>query len=67
MLKERDDRLNDSSELQRFLQDLDHFQMWLSRAQTTVASEDVPNTLTVSHFLNINFQSTIPAWLSSDP
>nr|CDS28968.2 spectrin beta chain [Hymenolepis microstoma] len=45
MLKERDDRLNDSSELQRFLQDLDHFQVWLRKAQTTVASEDVPNTL----------------------
>ncbi|VDL98418.1 unnamed protein product [Schistocephalus solidus] len=46
MIKERDDRLNDSSELQRFLQDFDHFQMWLRRMQTTVASEDVPNTLT---------------------
>ncbi|CDS40887.1 spectrin beta chain [Echinococcus multilocularis] len=45
MLKERDDRLNDSSELQRFLQDLDHFQVWLRKAQVTVASEDVPNTL----------------------
>lgn len=48
MLKERDDRLNDSSELQRFLQDLDHFQVWLRKAQSTVASEDVPNTLPVS-------------------
>ncbi|TPP60271.1 Spectrin beta chain [Fasciola gigantica] len=45
MLKERDDRLNYSSELQRFLQDLDHFQLWLHRMQTDVASEDIPNNL----------------------
>ncbi|KAA3676090.1 spectrin beta [Paragonimus westermani] len=45
MLKDRDDRLNYSSELQRFLQDLDHFQMWLRRTQTDVASEDIPNNL----------------------
>ncbi|CAL8080889.1 unnamed protein product [Calicophoron daubneyi] len=45
MLRERDDRLNYSSELQRFLQDLDHFQIWLRRTQTDVASEDIPNTL----------------------
>lgn len=47
MLKERDDRLNYSSELQRFLQDLDHFQLWLHRIQTDVASEDIPNNLQV--------------------
>ncbi|CAH8502625.1 unnamed protein product [Schistosoma bovis] len=45
IVKERDDRLNDSSELQRFLQDLDHFQIWLRRTQITVASEEVPNNL----------------------
>lgn len=45
MLKERDDRLNYSSELQRFLQNLDHFQLWLRSTQMEVASEDVPANL----------------------
>lgn len=31
--------------MQRFLGNLDHFQQWLSRTQTTVASEDIPNSL----------------------
>ncbi|KAL3307958.1 Spectrin beta chain, non-erythrocytic 1, partial [Cichlidogyrus casuarinus] len=45
ILKERDDRLNDSSELQHFLQDLDHFQSWQSKTQTLIASEDIPQSL----------------------
>ncbi|VDD80712.1 unnamed protein product [Mesocestoides corti] len=60
MLKERDDRLNDSSELQRFLQDLDHFQVWLRKAQVTVASEDVPNTLPEAEKLLQNHEQFKP-------
>ncbi|CAG5119810.1 unnamed protein product, partial [Candidula unifasciata] len=45
MLKERDEKLGEAGELQRFLGSLDHFQSWLSRTQTTVASEDIPNSL----------------------
>ncbi|XP_052270062.1 spectrin beta chain-like isoform X3 [Dreissena polymorpha] len=45
MLKERDEKLGEAGETQRFLGNLDHFQQWLSRTQTTVASEDSPNSL----------------------
>ncbi|GFS19194.1 spectrin beta chain [Elysia marginata] len=45
MLKERDEKLGEAGELQRFLASLDHFQAWLSRTQMTVASEDIPNSL----------------------
>ncbi|XP_060584243.1 spectrin beta chain-like isoform X5 [Ruditapes philippinarum] len=45
MLKDRDEKLGEAGELQRFLGNLDHFQQWLSRTQTTVASEDAPNSL----------------------
>lgn len=45
MLKDRDEKLGEAGELQRFLGNLDHFQQWLSRTQTTVASEDIPNSL----------------------
>lgn len=44
-LRERDEKLGEAGELQRFLGNLDHFQQWLSRTQTTVASEDIPNSL----------------------
>ena len=44
-LKDRDEKLGEAGELQRFLGNLDHFQQWLSRTQTTVASEDAPNSL----------------------
>lgn len=44
-MKERDEKLGEAGELQRFLGNLDHFQQWLSRTQTTVASEDIPNSL----------------------
>lgn len=44
-LKERDEKLGEAGELQRFLGSLDHFQQWLSRTQTTIASEDIPNSL----------------------
>ncbi|XP_043588838.1 spectrin beta chain isoform X3 [Bombus pyrosoma] len=45
MLKERDAKLEEAGDLHRFLRDLDHFQAWLRRTQTDVASEDTPTTL----------------------
>ena len=44
-MKVRDERLGTASELQKFLQNLDHFQQWLTRTQTTIASEDIPQDL----------------------
>lgn len=41
----RDERLGEASELQKFLANLDHFQQWLTRTQTTIASEDIPTDL----------------------
>ena len=38
MLKERDSKLEKASDLHRFLRDLDHFQIWLTKTQTDVAS-----------------------------
>uniref|UniRef100_A0A8C6UVE9 Spectrin beta chain n=1 Tax=Neogobius melanostomus TaxID=47308 RepID=A0A8C6UVE9_9GOBI len=37
--------LGEASKLQQFLRELDDFQSWLSRTQTAIASEDMPNTL----------------------
>ena len=45
-LHQRDEKLSATKELQKFLQNLDHFQQWLQRTQTTIANEDVPNSLT---------------------
>uniref|UniRef100_A0A663N1U1 Spectrin beta, non-erythrocytic 1 n=1 Tax=Athene cunicularia TaxID=194338 RepID=A0A663N1U1_ATHCN len=45
-LKNREESLGEASKLQQFLRDLDDFQSWLSRTQTAIASEDMPNTLT---------------------
>lgn len=45
MLKARDERLGTVSDLQNFLQNLDHFQQWLARTQTAIASEDIPDDL----------------------
>jgi len=42
-MKVREARLGEASELQKFLQDLDHFQQWLTRTQTAIATEDIPN------------------------
>ena len=44
-LKERDAKLEEAGDLHRFLRDLDHFQSWLTKAQTDVASEDIPSSL----------------------
>ena len=45
MLKERDSKLEEAGDLHRFLRDLDHFQTWLTKSQTDVASEDTPTSL----------------------
>ncbi|CAH1390274.1 unnamed protein product [Nezara viridula] len=45
MLKERDAKLEEAGDLHRFLRDLDHFQLWLQKTQTDVASEDIPSSL----------------------
>ncbi|XP_037917699.1 spectrin beta chain isoform X4 [Hermetia illucens] len=45
MLKERDSKLEEAGDLHRFLRDLDHFQTWLTKTQTDVASEDTPTSL----------------------
>lgn len=44
-MKVRDERLGEANELQKFLANLDHFQQWLSRTQSTIASEDIPETM----------------------
>ncbi|KAM6922894.1 spectrin beta chain, non-erythrocytic 1-like isoform 1-T1 [Lycodopsis pacificus] len=44
-MKNREESLGEASKLQKFLRDLDDFQSWLSRTQTAIASEDMPNTL----------------------
>lgn len=45
VLRERDERMHRSRELQLFLQNLDHFQVWLTRTQTAIANEDLPTDL----------------------
>ena len=45
-LKVRDERLGNASDLQKFIQNLDHFQQWLTRTETAIASEDIPTDLT---------------------
>ncbi|KAK2552536.1 Spectrin beta chain [Acropora cervicornis] len=42
---QRDDALAESGELQRFVIDLDDFQMWLNNTQNEVASEEMPVSL----------------------
>ncbi|XP_076879615.1 spectrin beta chain, non-erythrocytic 1 isoform X2 [Brachyhypopomus gauderio] len=44
-LHNREASLGEASKLQQFLRELDDFQSWLSRTQTAIASEDMPNTL----------------------
>lgn len=45
LLKNRDAKLEEVGDLHRFLRDLDHFQTWLTKTQTDVASEDIPTSL----------------------
>lgn len=44
-LKERDSKLEEAGDLHRFLRSVDHFQAWLTKTQTDVASEDTPSSL----------------------
>lgn len=37
--------MEEAGDLHRFLRDLDHFQTWLTKTQTDVASEDIPSSL----------------------
>ncbi|XP_071963526.1 spectrin beta chain-like isoform X2 [Antedon mediterranea] len=45
VLKERESALADAGDLHQFLGDLDEFQVWLTKTQTAIASEDIPNSL----------------------
>jgi len=45
LLKDRDAKLEEAGDLHRFLRDLDHFQTWLTKTMTDVASEDIPSNL----------------------
>ncbi|CAM4564671.1 unnamed protein product [Lepidochelys olivacea] len=44
-LQSQEASLGEASKLQKFLQDLDDFQVWLFKAQQAVASEEVPSSL----------------------
>ena len=44
-MKLREAALAEAGDLQEFLRDLDEFQAWLSKTMTTVASEDIPESL----------------------
>ncbi|PSN56235.1 Spectrin beta chain [Blattella germanica] len=57
MLKERDSKLEEAGDLHRFLRDLDHFQAWLTKTQTDVASEDTPASLAEAEKLLNQHQS----------
>ncbi|KAJ8895024.1 hypothetical protein PR048_000333 [Dryococelus australis] len=57
MLKERDSKLEEAGDLHRFLRDLDHFQTWLTKTQTDVASEDTPASLAEAEKLLNQHQS----------
>jgi len=57
MLKERDAKLEDAGDLHRFLRDLDHFQAWLTKSQTEIASEDSPSSLSDAEKLLTQHQS----------
>uniref|UniRef100_A0A915ITG0 Spectrin beta chain n=1 Tax=Romanomermis culicivorax TaxID=13658 RepID=A0A915ITG0_ROMCU len=45
-VREHEAKLDEAGDLQRFLRDVDHFQMWLTNTQRQVASEDEPQSLT---------------------
>jgi len=58
ILRRREESMGEAAELQKFLRDLDHFSAWLTRTQTSVASEDIPNTLNEAEQL-LNQHQTI--------
>ena len=64
MLVDREARLKTSEEMQRFLQNLDHFQMWLSKAHSSIASQDLPNGTHHSHLSIFSFCSSFSYKLS---
>lgn len=45
LLNKREETMGEAAELQKFLRDLDHFSVWLTRTQTAVASSDAPQSL----------------------
>ncbi|XP_069978274.1 spectrin beta chain isoform X14 [Penaeus vannamei] len=57
LLKERDAKLEEAGDLHRFLRDLDHFQSWLTKTMTDVASEDIPSNLAEAEKLLSQHQS----------
>lgn len=44
-LHKRDEKLGEVSDLHRFLQNLDHFQQWLTRTQSALAGDSIPTDL----------------------
>ncbi|XP_059087816.1 spectrin beta chain-like isoform X3 [Tigriopus californicus] len=45
MLHEREAKLEEAGDLHRFLKDLDHFQAWLTKTESSIANEDTPSSL----------------------
>merc|ERR1719461_852461 len=45
MLRVRDAKLEEAGDLHRFLKDLDHFQAWLRKTESSIANEDSPASL----------------------
>jgi len=45
LLNKREESMGEAAELQKFLRDLDHFSVWLTRTQTAVASSETPQSL----------------------
>ena len=58
ILRRREESMGEAAELQKFLRDLDHFSAWLTKTQTLVASEDIPNSLNEAEQL-LNQHQTI--------
>jgi spectrin beta len=46
LLNKREESMGEAADLQKFLRDLDHFSVWLTRTQTAVASSESPQSLT---------------------
>lgn len=59
LLKAKDAKLEEAGDLHRFLRDLDHFQSWLTKTQTDVASEDIPASLSEAESLLSHHQQIL--------
>ncbi|KAL7669647.1 hypothetical protein ACOME3_010294 [Neoechinorhynchus agilis] len=57
ILKRREESMGEAAVLQKFLRDLDHFSSWLTKTQTLVASEDIPESLTAAEQMLNKHQS----------